>query len=140
MIFPAMKFGILFALVSSKSAHAFRSLLNNGVTLAFGSDWTVAPLDPLAGIYAAVTRQTIDGKNPRGLIPEQKISVEEALKGYTVNGAYAEFSELSKGTLEEGKRADMVVLDRNIIKIPPEQMLKTKVKTTVTAGKVVYEK
>ncbi len=83
MIFPAMKFGMLFALVSSKSAYAFRSLLNNGVTLAFGSDSTVAPLGPLAGIYAPVTRQTIDSKNPQGLIPEQKISVEEALKGYT---------------------------------------------------------
>ncbi len=123
-----------------QTAYAFHSLLNNGVTLAFGSDWPVAPLDPLAGIYAAVTRRTTNGKNPQGLVPKQKLSLEEAVKCYTVDSAYAEFSELLKGTIEEGKLADIVVLDRNIFKVPPEQLLETGVKMTIVGGKVVYEK
>ncbi|MDM8002911.1 MAG: amidohydrolase, partial [Bacteroidota bacterium] len=82
-----------------KTTYAFRSLLDSGATLAFGSDWFVAPATPLEGIYAAVTRRTLDGKNPDGWVPEQKITVEEALKAYTINGAYASFEEDIKGTL-----------------------------------------
>ena len=86
-----------------KTTYAFRSLLDSGATLAFGSDWFVAPATPLEGIYAAVTRRTLDGKNPEGWVPEQKITVEEALKAYTINAAYASFEEDLKGTLEPGK-------------------------------------
>ncbi|NIM59189.1 MAG: amidohydrolase family protein [Candidatus Aminicenantes bacterium] len=120
--------------------YAFKSLLEKGVILACGSDWTVAPLDPISGIYAAVTRQTLDGKHPEGWFPEQKISLEEAVKGYTLNGAYAEFSENIKGSVEKEKLADLVVLSRNIFKIPPEEIKKTEVKMTILNGKVIYKK
>lgn len=118
--------------------YAFKSLLEKGVRLACGSDWTVAPLDPLSGIYAAVTRQTTDGKNPQGWIPEEKISLEEAIKGYTLNGAYAEFSEKIKGSLEKGKLADLVVLNQNIFKILPEEIKNVRVKMTILNGKLIY--
>ena len=120
-------------------AYAFKSILEKGAVLACGSDWTVAPLDPFGGIYAAVTRQTLDGKHPEGWFPEQRISLEEAIRGYTINGAYAEFSEDLKGTVEKGKLADLVVLSRNIFKIPPEEIQKTEVKMTILNGKVIYK-
>jgi len=123
-----------------KTTYAFRSLLDCGVTLAFGSDWPVAPLDPLAGIYAAATRRTVDGKNPEGWMPEQKITVEQAVRGFTAGAAYAEFEESLKGTIEEGKLADIVVLDRDIFRIPPEQIQETRVLMTITGGWVVYER
>jgi len=119
-------------------SYAFRSLLEKEVLLACGSDWSVAPLNPLTGIYAAVTRQTINGQNPQGWIPEEKISLEEAVKGYTLNGAYAEFSEKTKGSVEKGKLADLVVLSQNIFEIPPEEIVKTEVKMTIVDGKIVY--
>jgi len=122
-----------------QTTYAFKSLLDKGAILAFGSDWTVAPLSPLTGIYAAVTRRTIDGKNPDGWIPEQKISLEEAVKGYTINGAYTEFSEKKKGSMEEGKLADLVVLDQNLFKISVEKILETKVKMTILGGKIIYK-
>jgi len=120
--------------------YAFKSLLEKGVVLACGSDWTVAPLDPLTGIYAAVTRQTTDGKNPQGWIPKEKISLEEAVKGYTLNGAYAEFSEELKGSVEKGKLADLVILSQNIFKISPEEIINTDVKKTIFNGKIIYER
>jgi len=120
--------------------YAFKSLVEKGAVLACGSDWTVAPLDPIGGIYAAVTRQTLDGKHPEGWFPEQKISLEEAIRGYTLNGAYAEFSENLKGSVEKGKLADLVVLSRNIFKIQPDEIQKTEVKMTIFNGKVIYEK
>ena len=86
------------------------SLLDDKATLAFGSDWDVAPISPILGIAAAVTRRTIDGKNPGGWVPEQKITVEEALRAYTVSAAYAGFEEKEKGSLEPGKLADFVIL------------------------------
>src|SRR5438874_4996009 len=98
----------------SKGTYAFRSLLNSGAVLAFGSDWTVAPLNPLEGIKAAVTRQTLDGKHPDGWIPEQKISLDEAVRAYTLGSAFAEFAEKVKGALTSGKLADLVMLDRDI--------------------------
>jgi len=121
-------------------SYTFKSLRERGAVLACGSDWTVAPLDPITGIYAAVTRQTLDGKNPRGWIPEQKISLEEAIKGYTLSGAYAEFSENIKGSLERGKLADLVVLSQNLFKIPPEEIIETEVKMTVFNGEIIYKK
>jgi predicted amidohydrolase YtcJ len=124
----------------AQTTYAFRSLLDGGVVLAFGSDWTVAPLDPVAGIYASVTRRTLDGKNPGGWIPGQKISVEEAVKAYTTGGAFAEFGEKAKGTIEEGKLADLVVLTRNIFKIPAEEIRSAEVRLTVVDGKIVFRK
>ncbi|MQY61190.1 amidohydrolase family protein [bacterium] len=120
--------------------YAFKSLVEKGAVLVCGSDWTVAPLDPIGGIYAAVTRQTLDGKHPEGWFPEQKISLEEAIRGYTLNGAYAEFSENLKGSVEKGKLADLVVLSRNIFKIQPDEIQKTEVKMTIFNGKVIYKK
>lgn len=119
-------------------AYAFRSLLDKGVLLACGSDWTVAPLNPLSGIYAAVTRRTTDGKNPQGWYPEEKISVEEAVRAYTLNGAYAEFAEEVKGSIEKGKLADLVVLERNIFSVPPEEIKDVGVKITILGGRIIY--
>jgi predicted amidohydrolase YtcJ/beta-lactamase class A len=123
-----------------RTTYAFRSLLDAGATLAFGSDWYVAPLSPILGIYAAVTRATIDGKNPRGWVPEQKITVEEALRAYTVSCAYAEFAEHDKGTLSVGKLADIVVLSQDIFRINPEDIPKTSVVHTIVGGQIVYSK
>jgi predicted amidohydrolase YtcJ len=123
----------------SKTTYAFRSLLDAGATIAFGSDWTVAPLNPLEGIKAAVTRQTLDGKHPEGWIPRQKITVDEAVRAYTVGSAYAEFTDFNKGTLAPGKLADLVILDRDIYKIEPGEIDKAQVLLTIMGGKVIYE-
>jgi len=122
-----------------RTTYAFQSLLERGAVLACGSDWTVAPLDPLSGIYAAVTRRTLDGKHPEGWFPEQRISLEEAIKGYTLNGAFAEFAEADKGSIEAGKLADLVVLTRNIFAVPPEEIRNAKVKMTILNGEIVYK-
>jgi predicted amidohydrolase YtcJ len=126
--------------VRIKGTYAFRSLLDAGAHLAFGSDWTVAPLDPLLGVYAAVTRRTLDGKNPQGWVPEQKITVEEAVRAYTAGSAYAEFADDVKGTITPGKLADLVVLDRDIFRIDPVEIEKTRVTMTIIDGRVVYER
>ena len=123
-----------------KTTYAFRSLLDSGATLAFGSDWFVAPATPLEGIYGAVTRRTLDGKNPEGWVPEQKITVEEALKAYTINAAYASFEEDIKGTLEPGKLADFVVLDRDITTIDPVEIWDVKAQQTWVGGKKVFDR
>ncbi len=123
-----------------KTTYAFRSLLDSGATIAFGSDWFVAPATPLEGIYAAVTRRTLDGKNPDGWVPEQKITVEEALKAYTINAAYASFEEDIKGTLEPGKLADFVVLDRDITAVDPVEIWDMKVQQTWVGGKKVFDR
>lgn len=123
-----------------KTTHAYKSLLETKATLVFGSDWFVAPPTPLEGIYAAVTRATLDDKNPDGWVPEQKISVEEALKAYTVTPAYASFEEDIKGTLEPGKLADIVILEKDIFNIPAVDIWDVKVEKTILAGEVVYEK
>ncbi|MGH9602453.1 MAG: amidohydrolase [Terriglobales bacterium] len=106
--------------VRLKGTYAFRTLLNHGVRLAFGTDWDVAPLDPMQGLYAAVTRATLDGKNPQGWIPEQKISLAEAVEAYTMGSAYAEFQENEKGSITVGKLADLVILGDDIFSIAPE--------------------
>ena len=124
----------------ARHTYAFRSLLDGGVTLACGSDWPVAPLNPLTGICAAVTRQTLDGKNPDGWIPDQKITLEEAIKGYTMSAAFTEFAEKGKGSVEEGKLADLVVLSQNLFEIPPEKIVETLVLMTIFNGKVIYER
>ena len=122
----------------AKWTYAFRSLIDAGATVTFGSDWTVAPLNPILGIYAAVTRRTIDGKNPGGWIPEQKITVEEALRAYTVNNAYAMFREAEIGKIAPGMLADVAVLSDDLFTIPPEKIESVKVDMTVFDGAVIY--
>lgn len=121
-----------------KGTYAFRSLLDRGARLAFGSDWFVAPPIPLQGIYAAVTRRTLDGANPNGWFPEQKITVEEALRAYTSGGAYASYDENNKGVLAPGKLADLVMLDRDITRIPPETIPQSRIMMTVVGGRIVH--
>ncbi len=123
-----------------ETTYAFRSLLDAGARIAFGSDWFVAPPTPLEGIYAAVTRRTLDDKNPAGWVPSQKITVEEALRAYTNGAAYASFEEGSKGTLERGKLADFAIIDRDLTRVPPETIREAKVMVTVVGGAVVYER
>ena len=124
----------------SQGTYAFRSLLDAKATLAFGSDWDVAPISPILGIAAAVTRRTIDGKNPGGWVPGQKITVEESLRAYTISAAYAAFEEKEKGSLEPGKLADFVVLSGDVLTVRPEEIEKIQVDTTVVGGKVVYSR
>jgi hypothetical protein len=123
-----------------KTSYPFESLRRAGAVLAFGSDWTVAPLSPILGIYAAVTRRTLDGKNPGGWVPDEKVSVEEAVRAYTVNGAWVEFAEGSKGSIAAGKLADLVVLDRDIFAGPPEEISRAKVRMTILDGRIIYGK
>jgi predicted amidohydrolase YtcJ len=123
-----------------KTAYAYRSFLDNGVKLCFGSDWTVAPLNALLGIYAAVTRRTTDGKNPNGWYPEQKISVKEAIEAYTINNAYAVFEENEKGSISVGKLADFVVLSDDLLTVDPVSIENIRVDMTVLGGKVVYSR
>ena len=118
--------------------YAFRSLLDAKAHLTFGSDWTVAPIDPLLGIWAAVTRQTLDGKHPEGWLPEQKITVEEALRAYTASNAYGVFAEGRRGRLAVGKLADFVMIDRDLRKIPADDIKRAKIRTTVVGGGVVF--
>ncbi|HXB44495.1 MAG TPA: amidohydrolase [Puia sp.] len=121
-----------------KGTYAFKSLLKTGASVTFGSDWTVAPLDPIAGIYAAVTRRTLDDKNPNGWFPDEKISVEQALKCYTVNNAYAGFQEAKLGKLKVGMLADFIVISEDIFSIAPEKIRDIKVLRTIVNGKEVY--
>lgn len=122
----------------AKSTYAFRSILDAGGILTFGSDWPVAPLSPLEGVYAAVTRRTFDGANPDGWQPQEKISVEEALTAYTSSNAYAVFEEQIAGTLEVGKRADFVVLSADPRTIDAAEINNINVLRTVVGGAVAY--
>jgi predicted amidohydrolase YtcJ len=124
----------------AKGTYAFRALLDSGAVLAFGSDWDVAPMAPLMGIYAAATRRTLDGKRPDGWVPEQKITVAEAIRAYTMGSAYASFDEKIKGSIEPGKLADMVVVSDDILSIPAVEIEKTRVETTVFDGKAIYRR
>jgi predicted amidohydrolase YtcJ len=124
----------------SKTTYAFKSILDAGARLAFGSDWSVAPPTPIEGIYGAVTRETLDGKHPGGWIPEQKITVEDALRAYTSGSAYASFEENIKGTLEPNKLADFVLIDRDLTRIPPAQIRDARIVMTIVGGRVVYSR
>ena len=121
-----------------KTTYAFKTMMDHGVRLALGTDWTVAPLNPMLTLYAAVTRATLDGKNPGGWVPQEKLKLSEALEAYTLGSAYAEYQENEKGSIEAGKLADMVLLDKDIFNIAPEQIKTTKVMWTMVGGKVVY--
>jgi predicted amidohydrolase YtcJ len=119
--------------------YAFRTFLDHGVRLAFGTDWEVAPLDPLLTVYAAVTRATLDGKNPKGWFPEQKLSVAEAIEAYTMGSAYAEFQENEKGSITPRKLADMVLLSDDIFSIAPEKIREVRALKTFVGGRLVFE-
>jgi predicted amidohydrolase YtcJ len=118
--------------------YAFNSLLKAGARLTFGSDWTVAPLDPILGIYAAVTRHTSDGKNPNGWYASEKITVEQALACYTANNAYAAFQDSITGKIKTGMRADITILNKDLRSIKPEEIKSVKVMRTIVDGKEVY--
>jgi predicted amidohydrolase YtcJ len=123
-----------------KYTYPFAAFLDFGVNMCFGTDWPVAPLNPLLGIYAAVTRRTLDDKNPDGWIPEQKISVEDAIKCYTIKSAYAAFEENIKGSIEVGKLADLVVLSDDILTIDPVKIKDVTVEMTIVDGSVIFKK
>lgn len=121
-----------------KTTYAFKSLLDAGATLAFGSDWAVAPASPIMGIYAAATRKTLDDQNPDGWVPAQKITAEQALMAYTKHAAYASFEEEIKGTLEVGKLADFVILTEDITRVKADKIKDIQVFQTFVAGEQVY--
>jgi len=123
-----------------KTTYAFRTLLDKGVRLALGTDWYVAPLNPMLTLHAATTRATLDGKNPNGWVPEQKITIGEAVAAYTSGSAYAEFQEAEKGTIARGKLADLVVLSDDVFSIPPARIKDVQVMTTIVGGRVVYQR
>jgi predicted amidohydrolase YtcJ len=120
-------------------SYAFRTFLDHGVRLAFGTDWSVAPLNPMLTLYAAVTRATLDGRNPGGWFPDQKLTVAEAVEAYTLGSAYAEFQEKEKGSITPGKLADMVLLSDDIFSIAAEKIREVRVCRTIVGGKTVWE-
>ncbi|MDF1503110.1 amidohydrolase [Roseisolibacter sp. H3M3-2] len=124
----------------ARGTYAFRSLLAAGASVAFGSDWYVAPPTPLEGIYAAVTRRTLDGAHPGGWVPAERVTVDEALRAYTRAGAHASFDDGERGTLERGRLADLVLLDRDLTRVPPETIRDARVLLTVVGGRVVHER
>lgn len=124
----------------AKTTYAFRSFLDARVRLALGTDWPVAPLDPMATLYAAVTRATLDGKHTGGWVPEQKITLAEAIEAYTAGAAYAEFQEKDKGRLVPGQLADLVILHDDVLALPAERIRDVKVDTTIVGGRVVYRR
>ena len=120
-------------------SYIFKTFIKNNVNLTFGSDWDVTPLNPLEGIYAAVSRKTLDGKHPDGWYPEQKLSIYDAIECYTKNNAYAGFQEEKLGILKKDMLADFVVLSDDITLIESDDILKVKVLRTVVGGKDIYQ-
>jgi predicted amidohydrolase YtcJ len=123
----------------SSRTYAFRTFLNHGVRLALGTDWNVAPLNPMLTLYAATTRATLDGKNPNGWFPEQKLTIKEAIEAYTMGSAYAEFQENEKGSITPGKLADMVLLSDDVVTIDPMKIRDVRVLKTWVGGKLTYD-
>lgn len=121
-------------------AYAWKSLIDAGAPLAFGTDWPVESMNPMFGLYAAITRRDFNGEPEGGWIPEEKLTIEEAIKCYTKWPAYAEFQEDRKGTLEKGKYADIAVLSKNLLEIDPSEIPPVEVLMTIFNGKVVYRK
>jgi hypothetical protein len=120
--------------------YAFRTFLDHKVRLAFGTDWSVAPLNPMLSLYAAVTRATLDGKNPNGWFPEQKLTIKEAIEAYTMGSSYAEFQEKVKGSITPGKLADMVLLSEDVLRIDPVKIRDVHVLMTWVGGTLTYDK
>jgi len=123
----------------AKTSYAWRALIDSHATLAFGSDWHVSPATPIEGIYAAVTRRTLDGAHPGGWVPEQRITVDEALRAYTWGGAYASFDEAQRGKLAPGQLADIVAIDRDLLHVSAVDIADAHVATTIVGGRIVYE-
>jgi predicted amidohydrolase YtcJ len=126
-----------------KGAYAFKTIKDSGAVLCFGTDWpgtsaSEYPINPMLGLYAAVTRQTLSGEPAGGWFPEQRISMEEAIRAYTYNTAYANFEEKIKGSIEVHKVADLVVLTKNLLQVSPREILDTKVVLTIVGGRIVY--
>ena len=124
----------------TKRLYVFKSLLESGVKLAAGSDWFVAPPVPIDGICAFVLRETLDGKHPNGFVMNEKISVEDSLRAYTVDASFAGFEENYKGKLREGYLADFVFLDQDLFSIDPHQIKQTRVMMTVVNGEIAFER
>jgi predicted amidohydrolase YtcJ len=124
----------------AKTTYPFRDFLDRSVPLAIGTDWPVAPLAPMLGVHAAVTRATLDGKRPGGWVPEQRITVAEAIRGYTLGAAYAEYAEREKGSIAVGKLADLVILNEDPFGVPPESLRDIVVDVTIVGGRVVFER
>lgn len=122
-----------------RGAYAWRRLLGANAHIAFGTDWPVEPVDPLEGLYAAVTRKDRAGEPGEGWFPDQRLSMEEAIRLYTLGAAYAEFTEDRKGMIRQGYLADLVIFDRDLLTIPPEQIMQTHVETTIVGGRIVYQ-
>jgi predicted amidohydrolase YtcJ len=123
-----------------RGTYAFRSLLDAGVTLAFGSDWTVAPIDPVLGMDAAVTRRTLDGANPEGWQPQERVSLEEALRAYTQGAAYAGFADDRVGRIQPGMQADLTLFSDDLFALDPKSLRDARVEMTVVGGQVRYER
>jgi len=123
-----------------RGTYAWRSLINAGSVLAFGTDYQVEPLNPMEGLYAAVTRKDRLGEEGNGWFPEQKLTMEEAIKFYTLGSAYAQFMDDRKGIIRPGYLADIVIVDKDLLTIPETEIMKTKVDYTIVGGKVVYSK
>jgi predicted amidohydrolase YtcJ len=121
-----------------KGTYAWRSLVNTGSMLAFGTDYQVEPLNPMEGLYAAVSRKDRLGEEGEGWFPEQKLTMQEAIKFYTLGSAYAQFMDNRKGMIKAGYLADIVIVDKDLLTIPESEIMKTKVDYTITGGKVVY--
>ena len=129
----------------TKGAYAFKSIQASGAVLSFGTDWpgtsaSEYPINPMLGLYAAVTRQTITGQPAAGWFPNERISIQEAIRAYTYNTAYANFEEKIKGSIELGKLADLTVLSKNLLKVAPKDFLTTETLYTIVNGKIVYTK
>lgn len=124
----------------SRCAYAWRSVLNAGGSIAFGTDYQVEPLNPMEGLYAAVTRKDRLGEEGEGWFPEEKLTMEEAIELYTLGSAYAQFMENRKGMIKPGYLADIVITDRDLLSIPEDQIMKTKADYTITGGRVVYKR
>jgi predicted amidohydrolase YtcJ len=129
----------------SKGAYAFKSIQASGAILSFGTDWpgtsaSEYPINPMLGLYAAVTRQTLGGEPKSGWFPDERISIEDAIRAYTYNTAYANFEETIKGSIEVGKLADLTVLSKNLLQVPLKEILTTEVIYTIVNGKIVYRK
>jgi len=124
----------------AQGAYAWRAMLDSGVVIAAGSDFPVEEANPMLGLYAAITRQDAGGNPPAGWTPSQRMSRQEALDAFTRGAAYASHAEALTGSLEAGKLADLVVLSKDVMRVPAREILTTTVRQTMVGGKVVYER